>query len=110
MTIGYPLHESSKKPRLPLEHVYHEEEYEQDEQRLKEQLKEYNETVQSYYIERTGGKREDTWTGQMAQMLSHPRRMYMKEFVEKKALTNNNGEDQNGLSAWRVLKSFWFHR
>jgi FMN reductase (NADPH) len=84
MTIGYPLHESSKKPRLPLEHVYHEEEYEQDEQRLKEQLKEYNETVQSYYIKRTGGKRQDTWTGQMAQMLSHPRRMYMKEFVEKK--------------------------
>ena len=84
MTIGYPLNESSKKPRLPLEHIYHEEEYEQDESRMEEQLKEYNETVQAYYIKRTGGKRQDTWTGQMAQMLSQPRRMYMKEFVEKK--------------------------
>lgn len=84
MTIGYPLNESAKKPRLPLEHIYHEEEYEQDENRMEEQLKEYNETVQAYYIKRTGGKRQDTWTGQMAQMLSQPRRMYMKEFVEKK--------------------------
>lgn len=84
MTIGYPLHESSKKPRLPLEHIYHEEEYVQDKNHMKEQLKEYNETVQAYYIKRTGGKRQDTWTGQMAQTLSQPRRMYMKEFVEKK--------------------------
>ncbi len=28
-------------------------------------------------------KRQDTWTGQMADMLSNPKRMYMKEFVER---------------------------
>jgi FMN reductase (NADPH) len=83
MTIGYPLHESGKKPRLPFEHIYHEEEYEQDENRFKEQLQQYNDIIKEYYIERTGGIRNDTWTGQMAQMLSHPVRIYMKEFVEK---------------------------
>ena len=33
---------------------------------------------------RTAGKRSDRWTGQMAKMLSDKKRMYMKEFVEKK--------------------------
>jgi FMN reductase (NADPH) len=83
MTVGYPLHESGKKPRLPFEHIYHEEAYDQDKNRLKAQLDEYNKTIQDYYVKRTGGERNDTWTGQMASMLSNPTRMYMKEFVEK---------------------------
>lgn len=86
MTVGHPLHESGKKPRLPFEHVYHEDEYNQDTQRLQEQLQQYNQTIQEYYLKRTGGKRSDTWTGQMANMLSNPTRMYMKEFVEKQGL------------------------
>jgi FMN reductase (NADPH) len=86
MTVGRPLHESSKKPRLPFQHVYHEEEYNQNQERLQEQLREYNDTIQAYYTERTGGERSDTWTGQMASMLSKPSRMYMKEFVEKQGL------------------------
>lgn len=83
MTIGYPLHRSNKKPRLPFEQIYHEEVYEQDEDQSKAQLAQYNDIIKKYYQERTGGIRTDTWTGQMAQMLSRPARMYMKEFVEK---------------------------
>ena len=49
-------------------------------------LQEYNATISSYYQERTQGERSDTWTGQMANMLSKPARMYMKEFVEKQGL------------------------
>ncbi|TQR37284.1 oxygen-insensitive NADPH nitroreductase [Brevibacillus brevis] len=83
MTVGYPLHESSKKPRLPFEHVYHEEGYNEDKKELQAQLLEYNKTIQEYYLQRTSGERSDTWTGQMAAMLSKPTRMFMKEFVEK---------------------------
>ncbi|MCR8642719.1 oxygen-insensitive NADPH nitroreductase [Paenibacillus sp. N1-5-1-14] len=83
ITMGYPLQESSQKPRLPLAHVYHEEEYEQDEWRTKEQLAEYNKTIQDYYTERAGGKRSDTWTSQMANMLSKQSRMYMKSHLEE---------------------------
>ncbi|MBS2970937.1 oxygen-insensitive NADPH nitroreductase [Metabacillus sp. KIGAM252] len=83
MTIGYPDQNPDVKPRLPFNHLYFEEQYDTGEQ-YEEQLKEYNETVSAYYNERTDGRRSDTWTGQMAQMLSHPQRMYMKDFVQKK--------------------------
>ncbi|AZB40976.1 oxygen-insensitive NADPH nitroreductase [Bacillus sp. FJAT-42376] len=86
MAIGYPDQNPDVKPRLPFEHLYFEEQYDTDPAEYEKQLNEYNETVSSYYKERTGGERSDTWTGQMAQMLSHPQRMYMKEFVEKNGL------------------------
>ncbi|MBM7703823.1 oxygen-insensitive NADPH nitroreductase [Metabacillus iocasae] len=84
LTVGYPIDQADKKPRLPMEHVYHEEVYESNHDVYKNQLLQYNKQISSYYNERTNGKRKDTWTGQMAEMLSVPTRMYMKEFVEKK--------------------------
>lgn len=83
IAVGYPSQEPGKKPRLPFEHIYHEDEYLQDEKVYMEQLKEYNKTISEYYLERTDGKRSDTWTEQMANMLEKPKRMYMKEFVKK---------------------------
>lgn len=83
MTVGYPAKINDRKPRLPLEHVYHEEEYEQNEEVYLQQLKEYDELISSYYDERTGGRRKDRWTEQMAKMLEKQTRMYMKEFVQK---------------------------
>ncbi|BDG43287.1 oxygen-insensitive NADPH nitroreductase [Geobacillus sp. 44B] len=84
LAVGYPAQQPDKKPRLPFEHVYHEETYEQDRSKFEEQLKQYNDIVSAYYEKRTNGKRRDTWTGQMANMLSNQVRMYMKEFVEGK--------------------------
>jgi len=86
LAVGYPDQETDLKPRLPLEHIYMENEYEQNQNVLEQQLKEYNKTTSDYYLERTGGKRADTWTGQMAKMLGRKSRMYMKEFVEKQQL------------------------
>lgn len=86
VAVGYPDQETDLKPRLPLEHVYMENEYEQDRNVLEQQLKEYNQTTSDYYRERTGGKREDTWTSQMAKMLGRKSRMYMKGFVEDQQL------------------------
>lgn len=82
LVVGYPRNLSSKKPRLPLEHIYHENTYNQDEETYIEQLNEYNEIVSKYYNERTGGKRQDTWTNQIVHMLNKKSRMYMKGFVE----------------------------
>lgn len=86
MAVGYPNKETDLKPRLAMEHVYMENEYQQDQSLFEKQLQDYNETTSQYYRERTGGKREDTWTGQMAKMLGRKSRMYMKEFVEKQNL------------------------
>ncbi|MFS0863437.1 oxygen-insensitive NADPH nitroreductase [Fredinandcohnia sp. 179-A 10B2 NHS] len=83
IAVGYPDQEPGKKPRLPYEHVYHEDEYQQDEKVYVKQLQEYNKIISEYYLERTDGKRSDTWTEQMVNMLEKPKRMYMKEFVKK---------------------------
>ncbi|TYS43211.1 oxygen-insensitive NADPH nitroreductase [Bacillus infantis] len=86
LSVGYPAQDPDKKPRLPLEHVYHENGYQQDQEKYKQQLEDYNQTVSAYYAERTQNMRNDTWTGQMAAMLEKPVRMYMKDFVNKNKL------------------------
>ncbi|AGX03125.1 nitro/flavin reductase [Bacillus sp. NRRL B-14911] len=86
LSVGYPAQDPDKKPRLPLEHVYHENGYQQDHEKYKQQLEDYNQTVSAYYAERTQNMRKDTWTGQMAAMLEKPVRMYMKDFVNKNKL------------------------
>lgn len=86
LAVGYPSKITGQKPRLPFKHVYHENTYEENKETYVEELKEYNELIQKYYIERTDGKRSDTWTGQMGQMLERKSRMYMKEFVEGKKM------------------------
>ncbi|WP_307289747.1 oxygen-insensitive NADPH nitroreductase [Bacillus sp. SORGH_AS_0510] len=86
LAVGYPAKMNDQKPRLPLEHVYHEDEYEQDMGVYLEQLQEYDQIISTYYEQRTGGKRRDRWTEQMALMLEKQNRMYMKEFIQQNKL------------------------
>lgn len=86
MAVGYPEKVNDQKPRLPISHIYHENEYEQDADLYIKQLADYNESISQYYKERTSGKRDDTWTEQMAKMLSNPTRMYMNDFIKKNGL------------------------
>lgn len=83
MAIGYPSKITDVKPRLPVENVYHQEEYQQDKESYINQLKEYDTLVSSYYENRTGGKRKDRWTEQIAAMLEKKSRIYLKDFVQK---------------------------
>lgn len=89
LIVGYPKNRSEKKPRLPLANVYHENGYQTDKQVFVEQLEAYNETISSYYERRTKGKRKDTWTEQMADMLAKNSRMYMKDYVEGQGFKKN---------------------
>src|SRR4051812_29061301 len=57
LAVGYPAHLTDKKPRLPIEHVYHEDEYEQDMERFNHQLDEYDQLISNYYQTRTNGQR-----------------------------------------------------
>jgi FMN reductase (NADPH) len=86
LVVGYPTKLTDKKPRLPFEHVYHEDEYEQNTEVYVRQLQKYDHLISSYYEERTGGKRTDRWTEQMANMLDKKSRMYMKDFIQKNKL------------------------
>ncbi|MGC4376950.1 oxygen-insensitive NADPH nitroreductase [Fictibacillus sp. Mic-4] len=84
LAVGFPDKKVGTKERLPFENIYHEEEYLQDKDQLKEQLTEYNDVISAYYNERTGGKRKDRWTEQIAVKLTNPARLYMKEFLQSK--------------------------
>jgi FMN reductase (NADPH) len=86
LAVGYPTNITGQKPRLPFEHIYHEDGYQPDQAAYLQQLKEYDQLISDYYQERTGGKRADRWTEQMANMLEKQSRMYMKDFVEKNKL------------------------
>lgn len=84
MCLGYPNHESSIKPRLPMEVIFKEDRYNSDEDR--ELLEEYDKAVSQYYFDRTKGNRNDTWTSQMATSAEKELRPHMKEFLRSKGL------------------------
>ena len=86
LVVGYPKNYSAQKPRLPMENVYHENEYLNDESTFENQLKDYNEVISNYYQVTTNGARKDTWTTQVTNMLSKKSRLYMKDFIEKQGL------------------------
>ncbi len=82
MCLGYPDHDPEVKPRLPLEVIFKEDQYtvEGDE----EKIKKYDELIKEYYIKRTKGKREDTWTKQISEKIGNELRQHMKKFLESK--------------------------
>ncbi|GFZ31498.1 NADPH-dependent oxidoreductase [Clostridium zeae] len=81
MCLGYPDEDNDIKERLPMEIVFKKDSYTTEEDI--EKLKEYDERIKNYYLDRTKGIRADTWTGMMARMMSHIPRPHMKAFLEK---------------------------
>jgi nitroreductase len=86
MCLGYPDENPDLKQRLPLEAVCFEDKYALDENLTS--IKQYDEDISRYYIERTNGIRKDTWTEQMAKHTSKPLRPHMKEFLQGKGFIN----------------------
>ncbi|MGN9867006.1 oxygen-insensitive NADPH nitroreductase [Bacillus swezeyi] len=84
LVVGHPANPSAKKPRLPLEHIYHENTYQVNEADIHKHLNAYDETISNYYHNRTNGKRADKWTEQITQSLKQPKRTYMNDFVKEK--------------------------
>ncbi|HIC47007.1 MAG TPA: oxygen-insensitive NADPH nitroreductase [Methylophaga aminisulfidivorans] len=80
MCLGYPSASPEQKPRLPVDVILKEESYQQD----KSELEQYNETCKAYYQNRSSGARDETWTHQIATMMSKPMRPHMKAFLENK--------------------------
>lgn len=82
LAVGVPEHVEDQKPRLPLEHIYHENTYVADTEQLKQELDAYDTTIHDYYAARESNQRSDTWTGQMGRMLSKPTRLDVKDFLK----------------------------
>ena len=82
LTVGVPEERNEVKPRLPVEAILHENEY--DEAKYEELLPEYDRTLQQYYETRSTNQKSETWTQQMADFLKRPHRQDLKAVLARK--------------------------
>ncbi|MBI9045603.1 MAG: oxygen-insensitive NADPH nitroreductase [Anaerolineaceae bacterium] len=80
MCLGYPVEQQEQKPRLPVNMILHEDTYQADVL----DLKKYNKICHDYYQGRSKTSRDETWTHQIAEMMSKPARSHMRAFLEQK--------------------------
>lgn len=89
LAVGYPAKETEKKPRLPIEAVYHENKYDNDELHQQALIQTFDEQINTYYQDRSENKRMDTWTNQMRRKYSNNTRMDVHSFVKDKKMNRH---------------------
>lgn len=81
MTIGVPDEANEVKPRLPIEAIIHENDY--NTKKYDELLPAYDETMNKYYASRDSNQKDAAWSDSMATFLRKPRRTHMKDFLQE---------------------------
>lgn len=81
LTIGVPDEQNEVKPRLPVEAILHENEY--DSEKYVTLIPTYDQTMQEYYQSRSTNQKNSDWSESVAKFLGKPRRLHMKEFLQK---------------------------
>lgn len=83
MAVGYPESTPEKKPRLPMDVIYHENAYNENQE---DSIREYNKVLAEYYEQRSSNQRKDTWTAQIERKLANPIRTDVGPYVRKKGV------------------------
>ncbi len=78
MAVGVPADNPEVKPRLPMELVFHENEYNSDPQFVREQIANYEEEIKKNYQARDDNKPVRTWLDTFMKMFNVP-----EEFLSK---------------------------
>ncbi len=82
LCLGYPDEDPEIKPRLPMNIFLKDDTY--DNKKDMENIALYDEQMVKYYQERTSNKKHQSWSEQMAGILSKENRPFMKEYLDKK--------------------------
>lgn len=83
MCVGKPDQQPDLRPRLPVQAVYHEETYANDESLL-DAINTYDETLKAYYAGRSGGGRLSDWSSETAsRMQADKLRAHMKGHLNR---------------------------
>ncbi|WP_166263478.1 oxygen-insensitive NADPH nitroreductase [Marinobacter caseinilyticus] len=82
MCLGYPDQNPEIKPRLPLASIL-KEDYYQDEQDI-DQIAAFDSEMRTYYLERTGGNKDTTWSEQLKPLFTSKLRPHMRSFLQGK--------------------------
>jgi len=80
LCLGWPDQDPALKPRLPLSVTLKEETYTVDSERAG--IEAYDEQMRQYYLERTGGKLDRTWSSDMSALLGKESRPHMRPYLE----------------------------
>ncbi|AJR08120.1 oxygen-insensitive NADPH nitroreductase [Photobacterium gaetbulicola] len=79
LCLGYPAQSPEAKPRLPRSAVVHENNYTPLDM---DTLARYDQHVRQYYLNRTGGNKDMSWSEQISGTLNKEARPFMKKFIE----------------------------
>ncbi|MCK2158848.1 MULTISPECIES: oxygen-insensitive NADPH nitroreductase [Exiguobacterium] len=88
VAVGIPDQQPGKKPRLPMDAVFHRNTYTNDDT-MRQLLSQYENETSAYYGERTDGRRTEGWVYQMAASMKEPKRTYMRDFLQEKHLARD---------------------
>jgi nitroreductase len=80
MCLGYPAVDPEVKPRLPVEAILKEDYYTDD----SELVAAFDEAMQAYYGQRTGGNKETNWSRNLTPLFDSKLRAHMREFLTKR--------------------------
>lgn len=80
--IGYADQDPEVKPRFPLEAILKEDYYNDDADA--ELVGTFDETMQTYYQQRTGANKMTNWTEQMKLLFTGKARPHMRDFLKSK--------------------------
>ena len=84
LCLGWPDQDPALKPRLPLSVTLKEETYVHDGDRVG--IETYDEQMRAYYLERTGGKVDRTWSADMSALLGKESRPHMQPYLDGQGL------------------------
>lgn len=82
MTVGIPDEQQLVKPRLPLEAILHENNY--DETKYDAIIDQYDQILSDYYKNRFTNNKDSNWSDTISTFLSEKRREHIKSFLADK--------------------------
>lgn len=80
LCLGYPGQVNEIKPRLSIKEIVHIDKY--DVSQSNQNLVEYNQVMQDYYLNRTSNNKSQVWTEQIAQYFHSTLRPHMNSFLK----------------------------
>lgn len=84
MCLGHPDQNPEVKPRLPVDVIVHENQY----QPLNlEDIQTYDQTMQDYYTSRSSNQKQSTWSQEVTSKLAGESRPHILPYLNQKGLT-----------------------
>lgn len=81
LALGIPREHPDLKPKQPTSLVFHKNAYRQDNNKMVEELEEYDETVKHYNRTRAGGTTENDWVSHILEYYDHAMEYRIKDYL-----------------------------